>query len=556
MRAVTGGAAVLAFCFMFIFFGPLEMVAFGSDSFMYSYKNIFVPIALTAFFAFALGTLLISQLKGKIFDWAVCLVFAFTVCGYLQAAFMNGSFGTLTGDKISWSEHSGELILNTVFWVAVTVALFLIMRFNKKFWEKLVTFVSVLLVIMQFVPTVAIFAGFYEQTKITKLSTYMFSKKGMYELSAEDNVIVIVLDRLDYDYIQKVLNEDPEFFDRLDGFTSYTNAISVYARTRPALAQLLTGFEGTAYNTAPDDYFIDAWASGENNILTAASEKGYSTELYTSIKYVFGDTEYTDYVSNAKYIDKNTLVYSPLISKLLNLSAYRYMPDVAKSLFWADTNYYNSEIFVNDKSPYTFSDSEYAPYFSESTAERESGSFKLYHFSGSHTPYHMNADGTESEEETTVTEQTMGCFNILFSFFDRMKELGVYKDSTIIITGDHGASIDDTVPLTKATRIGLFYKPSGSEGTPLTQSKAQVCTDNIPATILKSIGASYDGYCPPLDEIGEDDEIERFYYKSVADDKTFHEIELYKYRVVGDAAYFKNWELVDVTEIEPGNGFH
>lgn len=555
-RLIISGAAALAFCFTFIFFGPLEMVAFGSDSFLYSYKDILLPIALTAAAAFVIGTLLLTLLKGMIFDFAVSAVFALTVCGYLQASFMNGSLGTLTGDIIRWDWYKDHLIADTLLWVVVILLVFFILYLNKRLWQSAVKLVSLMLIIMQFIPAAAILLGFYEQAKITDIMSYTLSREGMYELSSENNTIVIVLDRLDYDYIKKVMSEDPKFFDKLDGFTCYTNAISAYARTRPALAQLLTGYEETAFKTSPEKYYDDAWEAYGNNILTSLGEKGYTAELYTSIKYVFGSSEYASYVANAKYIENKKVIYPTLIEKLMNLSTYRYAPTAVKPFYWSDTNYYNSGIFANDEDTYVFNDSEYGTGVSGVTAVRENGSFKLYHLYGSHTPYTMNEDGTLSEEETTVTKQTMGCFNILYNMFDKMKELGIYKDATIIITGDHGTPIDDYAPLTKATRIGLFYKPSGSEGTPLAESKAQVCTDNIPATILKSIGASYDGHSKPLDEIGEEDEIERFYYKTTENRTTNRENVLYTYKVVGDAADFDNWEIIDVSDIDSGNGFN
>ena len=555
-RMIIGGAAVLAFCFTFIFFGPLEMVAFGGDSFLYTYKDVLLPISVIFAAVFIAATVLTSMLKGRVFDCAVSVLFAITVCGYLQAALFNGSLGILTGDMIRWDWHQWELLFDSLFWIFVTLFVFFILYLYKKLWTNIVTLVSVMLVIMQFIPAAAILGGFYEQAKITDLTSYTLSKDGMYELSAENNLIVIVLDRLDYDYLEKVREKDPDFFDRLDGFTSYTNAISAYARTRPALAQLLTGYEETAFKTTPEEYYNEAWENGDDNILTLLGKEGYSVELYTSIKYLFGSTEYMDYVSNAKYLEKRNIVYPTLIGKLMNLSVYRYAPTAIKPFFWADTDYYNNDVFASDEDTYVFNDSEYAPALAKVTADREGSSFKLYHLHGPHTPHTMNADGTQSDGYTSVTEQTMGSFNILYSMFDRMKELGVYKDATIIITGDHGDPVDDYVPLTKATRIGLLYKPSGSEGTPLAESKAPVCTDNIPALILKSAGASFDGYSLPFDEVGEDDDTVRFHYKSTASKTDNRESVLYTYKVVGDAADFNNWEIIDVSEIESGNEFN
>jgi len=133
-----------------------------------------------------------------------------------------------------------------------------------------------------------------------------------------------------------------------------------------------------------------------------------------------------------------------------------------------------------------------------------------------------------------------------------MKSLEIYEKATIIITADHGAAINDSKPVSKPTRIGLFYKPSGSAGTPLAYSAAQVSTENIPATLLKAAGADYSAYGSALDEISEDEQITRSYVKSLTESGGSGERQIYKYDIVGDAADFDNWKVTEVLDIEHG----
>ena len=248
-----------------------------------------------------------------------------------------------------------------------------------------------------------------------------------------------------------------------------------------------------------------------------------------------------------------------VLPKLLRLSAYRYAPMSLKPFFWEDTNYYNEDIFrPSNTSAYQFDDAGYAPGFTTATAQGESGSFKLYHFYGSHSPYTMNADGTASQETTSVKAQTMGSFRNLMAAFAQMKQLGIYEDATIIITADHGSAVSDTKPLQKATRIGLFYKPAGSAGTPLVWSAAPVCTDNIPATLAKAAGIEdLTPYGTPLEAVAEDAQVTRYYYKTICTSGSYGETAYYKYAVTGDAADFGNWKLVEVIDSLPeANGFY
>ena len=227
-------------------------------------------------------------------------------------------------------------------------------------------------------------------------------------------------------------------------------------------------------------------------------------------------------------------------------------PDLRKSpkpFFWADTNYYNSDIYYSDgTNAYQYNDAAYAALLQEATVSGDK-QFRLYHFYGTHAPYNLNADGTGSPTETSLLDQATGSFVNLLKIFDRMKELGIYENATIIITGDHGAPISDTRPLQKATRIGLFYKPAGSSETPLQESKAPVSVTNIPATLVKSVGGNYSTFGAPLDEVAEDADVVRYYYKTVCDPETWRETQMCIYKVTGDAADFNNWKLIETIDI-------
>ncbi len=548
-RLLTAGAVMLAFGFTFLFFGPLELVAFSGGSLTYTYRDVFwLVLAVMAVFTVVSAPLL-ALLRGRIFNYTVTVAAAVVIAGYIQAMALNGGLGLLTGDGIDWTSHAGSAILGLSVWFAVLVVLLFVMYLHRKFWAMAVKVVCLLLVFMQLVPAVAILCGVYDDANSDAIGDYYLCDNGFYEFSSRENVFVFVLDRLDYDYIQRVLKEDPAFFDGLEGFTSYTNAISGFARTKPALIHMLTGADQTAYHTPKEEYFTQAWTYGDKNLLEDLDAQDYDIELYTGIRNLFSDAdlaaEYVDNVSNG-WADMN---YGVALQKLLQLSAFRYTPMVLKPFFWADTNYYNQDVFeeAGDKA-YQFDDAAYALGFADATADRQVSSFKLYHFFGPHAPYTMNADGTVSEEPTTVTDQTMGSFANLMKLFDRMKELGIYDDATIIITGDHGAAISDTKPLQKATRVGLFYKPAGASGK-LQTSSAPVTTGQVAATVIKAAGGDHSAYGPALDEVAENADITRVYYKTVCDQETFRETQLCIYHVTGDAADFDNWELVQTTDI-------
>lgn len=540
-------SVLLALTFTFVFFGPLEIVAFSGNSLVFTYREV-LWMLVGMMLAILLATApLLALLRGKIFNYAVSMLFTAVVGGYLQALLFNGGLGLLTGDSIPWAEHAAGAIGGLLVWCGIGCLVLLVMYLHRKFWAKLVCVISCVLVIMQLVPTVAILCGAYDDTQPDGIGGYYLSDENFAQLGKE-NVLVFVLDRLDYDYIQQMLRENPGFLDSLDGFTSYTNAISGYARTKPALIHMLTGAEKETFQIPAEEYYQQAWEE-KGNLLQVLKDANYSLNLYTNIRNLFSNAAFAEgYLENVSN-GQAGMNYGVTAKKLLQLGAFRYAPTVLKPFFWADTNYYNTGIYYDSHhSAYQYDDAEYAQRLCNATVTGENV-FKLYHLFGPHAPYTMNADGTASETETTLMDQMLGSFTNLMKIFDRMKVLGIYEEATIIITGDHGSAVSDTKPLQKATRIGLFYKPSGSAGTPLQESSAPVSVTNIPATIAKAVGADYSMYGLALDEVAENGDITRVYYKTVCDTITFRETELCVYHVNGDASIFENWELVKNVEI-------
>lgn len=546
-RLILSGTAMAAACFTFIFFGPIELVAFSGDFLSYSYRDIIGIMALAAVLLCAVATLLISLLKGKLFNYIVTFVFASTVGGYLQALFLNGNLGSLNGDAISWDQMKAELFINMFVWALVFLACYSILYLNRDLWKKLVVFGSALLVVMQAAPLVGILTGMYEDSRENAISEYALLDHGMYEFSSQKNILVFVLDRMDFDYIESALQKDPEILDGLEGFTGYTNAVTKYSRTKPALNQLLTGTDIPAYTVSDVEFLRNSWTDGGRDLLGDLSEQGYSIEIYAGIQDLFSDPEYVcSYVSNVT-TEKGDINTTMMLRKMLYLSAYRYAPLPLKPFFWADTNFYNSQMYINSEI-YELDDAKYAPGFANSTANREQNCFKFYHFNGPHEPFVLNADGTRSDHYTSAEEQMSGTLHNLYVAFDALKEQGVYNDATIIITADHGNAVHDDLPLTKATRIGLFYKPANSMDELLSWSSAPVSTDNIPATIIKAAQGETALYGPALDEVAEDAVLTRTFFKSVKEGLS--DACVYHYEITGNAAEFENWTQVKTSAME------
>lgn len=550
-RVLLLGSAMLAMCYTFIFFGPLEMVAFGAGTLDYSYKDVLTPLGIFAAIILIAGTLLTALLRGKIFNYTLTVIFSLTVSGYIQGALLNGSLGTLTGESVDWAASRGVMWLDMLFWVAVLIIMLFVMYLSRKVWKSVIIAVSMLLVVMQAAPTVAIVTGAYEQTKTEPITDYYMSIDKMFDYSPDKNTFVFVLDYMDYSFIEEIAKSDADFFDGLDGFTGYTDATSTFCRTQPALSNVLTGNTDLAYNVTAEEFYKESWTADGKDILKDIDSKGYDIQFFSSPKFLFSDPSHPEkYISNFQNT-KASINYPTLIGKMLTLSSYRYAPIALKPFYWADTHYYNKDIFdTSSIKRYTYGDGNYKTLFTYATTELDKNGFKFYHFNGSHPPQTLKEDGTYSDTPTDAITQTKGVFNILFGAFKRMKELGIYDNATIIITADHGDV--NTLVSNELTpiKIGMFYKPAGSAGAAFKWSNAQVSNANIPATIIKSTGADYSKYGKALDDIAEGENVVRKFYRIIMNTSDWLDDGYQIYEITGPASDKSNWKLASTHEVK------
>ncbi len=552
-KLMLSGAAMLAFGFTFIFFGPFEMVAFGIKSFDFTYKDVFWLLFSAMSVVFICGTLLVSLLRGKIYNYVIAIIFSVTVAGYLQAGFLNGSVGALTGEAVEWSRMKLDMIISLSAWVGVFILVITVLYFHREIWKYMVIGVSSMLVVMQITPMVGILMGAFREARIPEGPQYYFTFDGLQEYSSDENIIVFILDYLDYDFIESIYKENPDFFDEFEGFTGYTDAVSVFGRTKPSICNILTGYDEGAYLVHNDEYMENAWNAQNPNLLDVLKENDFSIEMYASMNEIFSSGEFVENkVSNIATKDEVTVTVVPgiMLKKLMYLSAYRYAPTAIKPFFWEYTTYYNegvceiTTVSSEDasgvsKEAYSSNNLTVCGLLAEATATRSEKSFKLIYIDGAHPPCYLNRYGEYTDAAVGEYEQSIGCLTLMKNVFSQMKELGIYEDATIILTADHGVAgklwLDDF----SGMKIGMFYKPSGSAEMPLVWSDNQVSTANIPATIVKAAGLDSEQFGLALDEVDGGMYERTFYRVNGYPNEEYFE----KYKILGAAGDFSNWKL-------------
>ena len=350
------------------------------------------------------------------------------------------------------------------------------------------------------------------------------------ELAYEKNVIIFILDRFDQGYAEEIIAEEPGFFEPLDGFTMFDDNITYAASTFPSVTGMLTGHI-YHWDMTDTDYFRYAWENAD--LMRVLRERGVDVRLYMDRGYTVGDIKNVEGIASNILKEKVEIDGRIALVKLLKLSAFRHAPMPAKQAFWIAPGEFNASLLLSsDTAPYHVND---FIFYEKITQKRLSASsdqvaFTYYHLLGAHGPLKMDENMNEVVWSTPI-KQAMGCMKIVYEYLDQLKELGLYEDAIIIITGDHPTYSEDG--LIEPALTALFVKPSGSMGTLLAYSHAPVCPDQLPGTVMEGLFGAREGFGPGYFDIEEGADVRREY-----------DFRRYRFEITGDGRDFENWRYM------------
>ena len=540
--------AAMALPFTIAVCGVGEIYFNNSDEFLFVLSDFWIYSIVIAIVSSVAVAVTMFFLRGKIFHVILSLVIWLSVMSYLQGTFLNFGNNALAADELVAGAGIGVVIFDTLIWIVTGIGCVCAALFIKD-KPTLGMLATVVLVMVIAVQAVNLTVGFFNSEEKEKSETVL-TTENIFEVSEQDNVVVFLLDRFDIYYYDQVLKQNPNFFEPLDGFTFYDNNISLYSRTYPSVTYMLTGVENPFTDTRTE-YFKDAYT--DSSFFRDLKSNNYKINLYTSSYYVYDDasvfdgmvdnvSRYQDYVIDGKL---------RLTGKMLLLSLYRYVPLALKGIIpisSADFKDFVSFDTDNDYAQYVLDDAQTYQMFRESglSTQKEKNTFTFRHLNGCHSPYTMDENGNAIDSNNyahAAIPATMGCFRLIYDYIDSLKQLGLYENATIIITGDHARAMDDTVDVEDARVTALFVKEKGSYDTPLGFSSAPVCQENLRAEIIKSAGIKTENqYGVAFSDIEETSErVRKYYFEKSCGDKD----EIVVYHVVGNANDFSNWTLVE-----------
>lgn len=519
---------------------------------LWDYLPLFILISVIAF---AVITLALLFTRGALHNTIFTVLSALTVCAYIESIVTNLTFSGLPGDGSAVPRSQIWIILDFFVWVIlISVAIWFCVLSDKSATGKTVlSFLLVLVLVMQIaglIPSAVEFADKEsEKNPVAKPATSYLTTKGMFELSKNDNIIVFVIDRFDSYYYKELINYDPDFFRDYEGFTYYSDNISLYPRTYPAVTSMLTGVEND-YSSTRQTYFNQAYTRG--HLIPDLAENNYKINLFIPSYYAYENANvFGDYVSNISTSTETTISsYDTLTSKMFELSSYFWVPELLKSQSIASNSFSGIVEYGGSSPKYEMSNNSdpdiYSRFQSEGIKTQSSkNTFTFLHLRGCHYPFTMDENcNAVAENSVSSVQQTRGCFKLISEYIEQMKELGIYDNATIIITGDHAMLDTDYDEYTNENLTALIIKRKGETGEYKT-SNVPVSQANFLASIVKSAGLDTENdYGRAYWEVPADETYTRTHYfqRYTGNERKDENIT---YEITGNGNNFSNWRITD-----------
>jgi len=273
--------------------------------------------------------------------------------------------------------------------------------------------------------------------------------KSASTFSSSRNVVVIVMDMMQGSIVERTFEEYPQFFESFDGFTIFTRAFSSFPFTRFSVISI---HSGKLYPSEDPTYDENILHSYKDSFMMDMQNEGLHVNMLGSLPEI--NQRYFPFTSGITDESPWSIYNSATSASLARVTGYLMRSpftrfNEARTREWEGTV---NERFID----WMASDSEMMEILINelSVSDEDDKLLYFWHF-GTHTPVITTKDGQleisnieqRQNFEQSYIEEAYFYQMQLSRLFDAMKEQGVYDNSLIIITSDHGIRMNEEMIL-------------------------------------------------------------------------------------------------------------
>ena len=499
LAAIASGFLSFTLCFV----APAEIVSASAGSLVARLVDVLPVIVGMFLLVWILLAAVACLFKKRAFAVVVAVVFSVALSCYTQALFMNVGLPQADGGVVHWGDYTTITVLSAAAWIAlIALSVVAVIRYPRKA-QMGFCLVALALVVVQGAGVASLFVGESGASNVAG-RTMMVSEKGLLDVSAKTNVVEFVLDNYDTALLEQAVSEEPEMFDGFEGFTWFKDSVGSMIPTRYGNVFLLTGV--LPREDEPFSAFL-ANRYARSPYLGDIRKAGYDVGVYSDTlgeQYLSAD-EATQhlyrYTSNIVPLDRDAMDVPATAASLLRCSLYRDLPWLVKPLAWFYTDEVNRSMFgsdraASDKTPYLMDDGSLLSRLRTEglSTNDQDASYRYIHVIGAHDPVLARSQWGRSRcWQFDPLDQAIGSMKIVETYINELKQLGVYDQTTVIVTTDHGSWWCQEGEIDQPKSPIVLFKPAasvaGGRDKPFAVSESPVSAGDILATVEEVIGA-------------------------------------------------------------------
>jgi hypothetical protein len=429
-----------------LLFATLTIYSGNAREFASSYgvlaRALFPYAAMLIAALFVLGLVLSSNGRKRY----LALLSALAILFWLQGNILVWRYGVFDGSAIDWLDGAWRGILDLLLWVAVLLlAIYGFRRFGKALFAA-----AAATLLIQVIASVTSIGRLPENLAPNNAASNVDGRAAAMQFSADFNVVQIVMDGFQSDIFASILADSTgrDFRSELQGFTYFDKHLGAYPYTQLTLPAMLGG--KLFRNEMRVEDFVSKTITGPT-ITNSAYDAGFEVDFVAPIAlknvYALGRHSNAYGTTTNAHVTEDDIVVMDA-ARLVDLALFRVLPHFAKALVHRDQLWiFQAKVQSRDYLHLQyFSDLAFLEDLAEEMAVvREAPVYKLIHVMLSHRPFVGNArcefDGRQPETREAVTVHARCGLLRVFAVLQRMKDLGIYDSSLVVLMADHGAWI-------------------------------------------------------------------------------------------------------------------
>lgn len=438
LHKISGGIFVsMATSFMLFLYAPLELLFTNMDEFWfdaYIVTSVMIVVFVIGSVVSILAFSLLYKINEILYRFGLMLYFAGFICLYVQGNILNAGLPPLDGEQIDWSMYPAEQVKSIILWgsvFSVTLAVTILCKFKTELFEKIVKIISICMTLMFCVTllTLALTNGGFE-----KKPNMCVTDRAMFDMSLDSNFVILLLDAVDADIMNRMIETDVGYRDIFTDFTSYNDAMGVYPYTKHSIPFILTGgwFENKT------DYREYARAAYVNSPFLKTLEEGdYQMGVY-EVDLPLDDAgimRFENVTPNVRGVsNKWTFARWQML-----MMGFKYAPYDLKRFSFVNPNAFGKlKVSPEGETLFTESNTEfYDKVLHEEIRYVDRKCFRFIHINGGHVPF-IYDENVNIIENGTYEMNLQACLTITKAYLTKLKESDVYDNSVIIVMSDHG----------------------------------------------------------------------------------------------------------------------